>query len=186
MVATTAGSSASCAVATETNYNLGPVKPQLTQLLNVLGPLFDIKTVGGYRESATNPNGHPAGLAADFMVPLSSAGRAQGDRLAAYAKAHARELGTDYLSGTSGSGPSPRIRGLAAHGGPRQRDREPPRPRPHQRQARDLPAARGPRRSGLRRGRLPVPSQYVAVESKLKKIKAELKTAVASREDLRV
>ena len=97
VVATTAGSSAGCAVATETNYNLGPVKPQLTQLVNVLGPMFDIKTVGGYRESATDPNGHPAGLAADFMVPLNSAGRAQGDRLAAYAKAHASELGIDYI-----------------------------------------------------------------------------------------
>ena len=72
MTATTAGSSAGCAVATETNYNLGPVKPQLTQLVNILGPMFDIKTVGGYRESATDPNGHPAGLAADFMVPLNS------------------------------------------------------------------------------------------------------------------
>ena len=97
VVATTAGSSAGCAVATETNYNLGPVKPQLTQLVNVLGPMFDIKTVGGYRESATDPNGHPAGLAADFMVPLNSAGRAQDDRLAAYAKAHASELGIDYI-----------------------------------------------------------------------------------------
>ena len=59
--------------------------------------MFDIKTVGGYRESATDPNGHPAGLAADFMVPLNSAGRAQGDRLAAYAQAHASELGIDYI-----------------------------------------------------------------------------------------
>lgn len=97
VTATTAGSTAGCAVATETNYNLGPVKPQLTQLVNILGPMFDIKTVGGYRASATDPNGHPAGLAADFMVPLTPAGKAQGDRLAAYAQAHARELGIDYI-----------------------------------------------------------------------------------------
>jgi endonuclease/exonuclease/phosphatase family metal-dependent hydrolase len=97
VIATTAGSSAGCAVATETNYNLGPVKPQLARLVNILGPMFGIKTVGGYRESATDPNGHPAGLAADFMVPLTPAGKAQGDRLAAYAKAHARELGIDYI-----------------------------------------------------------------------------------------
>jgi len=97
VVATTAGSSAGCAVATETNYNLGPVKPQLTQLVNILGPMFDIKTVGGYRESATDPHGHPAGLAADFMVPLTPAGKAQGDALVAYAQAHARELGIDYI-----------------------------------------------------------------------------------------
>lgn len=97
VVATTAGSSAGCAVATNTSYNLGPVKPQLTQLVNVLGPMFDIKTVGGYRDSATDPNGHPAGLAADFMVPLTSAGRAQGQALADYAKQHASELGVDYI-----------------------------------------------------------------------------------------
>ncbi|MDP3891234.1 peptidoglycan DD-metalloendopeptidase family protein [Nocardioides sp.] len=97
VTATTAGSSAGCAVATETNYNLGPVKPQLTQLVNILGPMFDIKTVGGYRESATDPHGHPAGLAADFMVPLTRAGKAQGDALVAYAQAHARELGIDYI-----------------------------------------------------------------------------------------
>ncbi|MFJ9314210.1 peptidoglycan DD-metalloendopeptidase family protein [Pimelobacter simplex] len=97
VVATTAGSSAGCAVAQATNYNLGPVKPQLTQLVNILGPMFDIKTVGGYRESATDPDGHPAGLAADFMVPLTPAGKAQGDALVAYAQAHARELGIDYI-----------------------------------------------------------------------------------------
>ncbi|MCK5927225.1 MAG: peptidoglycan DD-metalloendopeptidase family protein [Nocardioides sp.] len=97
VTATTAGSSAGCAVATETIYNLGPVKPQLTQLVNILGPMFGIKTVGGYRASATDPNGHPAGLAADFMVPLTPAGKAQGDALAAYAQAHARQLGIDYI-----------------------------------------------------------------------------------------
>ena len=100
VTATTAGSSAGCAVdsgTAEAKYNLGPVKPQLTQLVNILGPMFDIKTVGGYRESATDPNGHPAGLAADFMVPLTAAGRAQGDRLAAYAKANAQKLGIDYI-----------------------------------------------------------------------------------------
>ncbi len=100
VTATTAGSSAGCAVDSGTaqaKYNLGPVKPQLTQLVNILGPMFDIKTVGGYRASATDPNGHPAGLAADFMVPLNTAGRAQGDRLAAYAKANAQKLGIDYI-----------------------------------------------------------------------------------------
>lgn len=97
VLATTAGSSAGCAVATETNYNLGPVKPQLTQLVNILGPMFDIKTVGGYRESATDPHGHPAGLAADFMVYLTPAGKAQGDALVGYAQTHAREFGIDYI-----------------------------------------------------------------------------------------
>jgi len=96
VVATTAGSSLGCAVA-NSRYNLGPVKPQLTRMVNVLGPMFDIKTVGGYRERATDPSGHPAGLAADFMVPLTRAGKAQGDALVAYAQAHATELGIDYI-----------------------------------------------------------------------------------------
>lgn len=96
VTATTAGSSAGCAVdsgTAEAKYNLGPVKPQLTQLVNILGPMFDIKTVGGYRESATDPNGHPAGLAADFMT----SSKAQGDGLADYAKANAGKLGIDYI-----------------------------------------------------------------------------------------
>ena len=96
VIATTAGSNLGCAVG-ESRYNLGPVKPQLTRLVNILGPMFDIETVGGYRESATDPNGHPAGLAADFMVPLTPAGKAQGDALVAYAQQHAEELGIDYI-----------------------------------------------------------------------------------------
>ncbi len=96
VIATTAGSNLGCA-AGESQYNLGPVKPQLTRLVNILGPMFDIKTVGGYRESATDPNGHPAGLAADFMVPLTPGGKAQGDALVAYAQQHAEELGIDYI-----------------------------------------------------------------------------------------
>ncbi|GAB2863327.1 peptidoglycan DD-metalloendopeptidase family protein [Nocardioides pacificus] len=97
VVATTAGSGAGCSMAQATSYELGPVKPQLTQLVNILAPMFHIKTVGGYRASATDPHGHPAGLAADFMVPLTPVGKAQGDALVAYAQAHARELGIDYI-----------------------------------------------------------------------------------------
>lgn len=97
MTATTAGSSAGCAKSTPArrrpSTTSGPVKPQLTQLVNTLGPMSDIKTVGGYRESATDPNGHPAGLAADFMT----SSKAQGDGLADYAKANAEKLGIDYI-----------------------------------------------------------------------------------------
>ena len=59
--------------------------------------MFDIKTVGGYRESATDPNGHPAGLAADFMVPLTPAGKAQGDRSRPTPRPTPSELGIDYI-----------------------------------------------------------------------------------------
>lgn len=78
-------------------YDLGPVQPQLADLVNVLGPKFGITAVGGYRKSAADPAGHPAGLAADFMVPTTPAGKAQGDALAAYAVAHAAELKVDYV-----------------------------------------------------------------------------------------
>lgn len=81
----------------EPRYSLGPVRPQLTRTVNILGPMFDIAVVGGYREQAADPNGHPAGLAADFMIPPSAAGRRQGDALAAYAREHATELGIGYL-----------------------------------------------------------------------------------------
>lgn len=82
---------------TATTYNLGPVQQQLTDLVNVVAPMFAITTVGGYRASATDPNGHPAGLAADFMVAVTPSGRAQGDALAAYAMANAAELKVDYI-----------------------------------------------------------------------------------------
>lgn len=78
-------------------YHLGPVQPQLSRLVSILAPLFDITTVGGYRPSARDPDGHPAGLAADFMVPLTAAGEQQGTALAEYARAHAIELGIDYV-----------------------------------------------------------------------------------------
>lgn len=95
---TIASSTVVPAAATDAStYNLGAVQPQLTDLVNILGPKFAITTVGGYRASATDPNGHPAGLAADFMVPVNAAGRAQGDALAAYAMANAAALKVDYI-----------------------------------------------------------------------------------------
>lgn len=78
-------------------YGLGEVQPQLSALVEVLAPMFGITTVGGYRTSATDPNGHPAGLAADFMVPLDDEGFAQGQRLADYAQQNADQLGIDYI-----------------------------------------------------------------------------------------
>ena len=51
-------------------------------------------TLGGTRPSATDPGGHPSGLALDFMV-LSDA--ALGDAIAAYHIAHWDELGVEYV-----------------------------------------------------------------------------------------
>lgn len=82
---------------TVSDYDLGPVKPQLSALVNALAPKFGIRTVGGYRASATDAGGHPAGLAADFMVPLSDKGITQGNDLAAYAVQNATALQIDYV-----------------------------------------------------------------------------------------
>jgi murein DD-endopeptidase MepM/ murein hydrolase activator NlpD len=79
------------------DYDLGPVQPQLAALVAALAPRFGITAVGGWRASANDPNGHPAGLAADFMVPLTAGGRAQGDALAAYAISNAAALKVDYI-----------------------------------------------------------------------------------------
>lgn len=78
-------------------YDLGPVKPELARLVGILGPMFAIQTVGGYRESAHDPAGHPSGRAADFMVPLTAAGKHQGTELAEYARSNAAALGVDYI-----------------------------------------------------------------------------------------
>lgn len=95
---TAGGASAQPAAATGSDpYGLGPVTPQLRNLVNVLAPKFGITQVGGFRESARDPHGHPAGLAADFMVPLTPAGKKQGDELTAYAQEHAQELAIDYI-----------------------------------------------------------------------------------------
>jgi hypothetical protein len=51
-------------------------------------------TLGGTRPSATDPGGHPSGLALDYMV-LSDA--ALGDAIAAYHIAHWDELGVEYV-----------------------------------------------------------------------------------------
>ncbi|WP_248580848.1 peptidoglycan DD-metalloendopeptidase family protein [Nocardioides sp. InS609-2] len=96
VVATTASNNTACTMQ-PAGYNLGPVQPQLARLVGVLGPMFGIQNVGGYRESAHDPNGHPSGLAADFMVPLTAAGKQQGNALADYARSHAVQLGIDYI-----------------------------------------------------------------------------------------
>lgn len=82
---------------TPPGYNLGPVAPQTEALATQLGPMFGIKTIGGYRAQARDMQGHPAGLALDFMVPLNPAGRAQGDALAHYLTVNGDGLGVEYL-----------------------------------------------------------------------------------------
>lgn len=78
-------------------YNLGPVEPHLASLVQHLAVRFAIAHVGGYRADARDPEGHPSGLAADFMVPLNAAGQRQGSALAEYARVNATLLGVDYI-----------------------------------------------------------------------------------------
>jgi murein DD-endopeptidase MepM/ murein hydrolase activator NlpD len=81
-------------------YALGPVQPQTAAVANTVGPMAGIKTVYGYRVPAVeqyDPNGHPAGLALDFMINDITNGRATGDRLAQYLQAKAAALGVKYI-----------------------------------------------------------------------------------------
>jgi hypothetical protein len=81
------------AVAVSGQYNLGPVKALTESAAYVLGPMFDIKTIYGWRQSDPYPD-HPTGHALDFMVYSDTA---KGDALAAYAIEHADELGIKYI-----------------------------------------------------------------------------------------
>jgi hypothetical protein len=51
-------------------------------------------TIGGTRASATDPNGHPSGLALDYMVRSDDA---LGDAIAQYQIDHWAELGVQYV-----------------------------------------------------------------------------------------
>lgn len=76
------------------SYSLGPVKPWVKAAADELGPKFGITSVGGYRaEGSRDPEGHPSGLALDFMV----SDKARGTALAEYARANARRLGVKYV-----------------------------------------------------------------------------------------
>jgi len=85
---------------TADGYNLGPVQPVTQAIANTLGPQFGIKTIGGYRDPAAeqyDPNGHPAGLALDFMINDIPNGVATGQRLADYLVANASDIGVKYV-----------------------------------------------------------------------------------------
>lgn len=74
-------------------YALGPVKPHTKHAAMTLGPMFGIASILGYRASAADMSGHPAGLALDFMTNSKT----QGDKLAAYAQANAGPLAVKYI-----------------------------------------------------------------------------------------
>ena len=84
---------------TSTQYTYGDVQPQTAAVADRVGPMFGIKTIGGYRPGPDryDPNGHPAGLALDMMIDDIPDGKATGDRLAKYLQDNAEALGVDYI-----------------------------------------------------------------------------------------
>lgn len=78
--------------------NLGPVKPHVQEAAEVISEEFGITNIGGYRSSGSrDPNGHPAGLAIDVMVPLDDKGKKQGEEVAKYVIDNHKELNVKYL-----------------------------------------------------------------------------------------
>ena len=56
-------------------YNLGPVKPWVSDAAYFLGPRHGIKVIGGWRATDQFPD-HPSGHAIDIMVPNTTVGNA--------------------------------------------------------------------------------------------------------------
>lgn len=91
-----AASTATTAIA-KINNSAGPVRPQAQAAANAVVsnvPGADSITIGGTRGSASDPGGHPSGLALDYMV-MSDA--ALGDAIVDYHIAHWDSLGVDYI-----------------------------------------------------------------------------------------
>jgi len=75
----------------------GDVRPQVQTAANaVVSNVAGAAgiTLGGTRASATDPHGHPSGLALDYMVLSDSA---LGDAIVQYHRDHWAELGVEYL-----------------------------------------------------------------------------------------
>ena len=139
-------STAATAVAHISN-SAGDVRPQVQTAANaVVSNVAGAAgiTLGGTRASATDPHGHPSGLALDYMVLSDSA---LGDAIVQY---HRRPLGRAGRRVPDLAAALPRLarRRLGADERPRQPDGQPHGPRP-----RELRGLRPPR---LRRASDPV------------------------------
>lgn len=79
---------------------LGNVKPHVQKGAEVIYDEYPgITGVGGYRSGDTSrdKNGHPSGLAVDFMVPLTKEGRALGDDIAQFVIDNHETLNVKYI-----------------------------------------------------------------------------------------
>lgn len=73
-------------------YNLGAVRPFVKRAAEEIGNRFAITTIGGWRASAVDPMGHPAGLAIDVMCSGSTL-----DAVRQYAVVNRSRLGVKYV-----------------------------------------------------------------------------------------
>lgn len=73
------------------SYSLGAVMPHVRRCAELVGPMFGIETILGWRATAIDMLGHPAGLALDFMCDPSTA-----TKLNAYLLTNAGALGIKY------------------------------------------------------------------------------------------
>lgn len=88
------------AAAAKKDYKLPKVKPHVKAMADYLGAKYGIKSVGGWRAGSDeqyDQAGHPSRLALDFMINDIKDGSTVGDRLAAEAKAHAKDYGVKYI-----------------------------------------------------------------------------------------
>lgn len=74
-------------------YSLGAVLPHVRQAAELIGNRFGVDTILGWRASAKDPFGHPAGRAIDLMTYSD---RAKGRAIVQYALANAQALGLQY------------------------------------------------------------------------------------------
>lgn len=72
-------------------YKLGPVLPHVRRAAELVGNRYGVASILGWRASAVDMKGHPAGLALDFMCD-----RATGDAINSYLHANAAALGVAY------------------------------------------------------------------------------------------
>jgi hypothetical protein len=73
-------------------YNLGAVRPFVKRAAEEIGNRFAITTIGGWRASAVDVMGHPAGLAIDVMCSGGTL-----DAVRQYAVANRSRLGVKYV-----------------------------------------------------------------------------------------
>lgn len=86
---------------TTRTYQLGDnVKPVTASVANAVGSMFGIKTVGGWRSGTSerwDQEGHPAGLALDFMTNDIPDGVQVGNQMVDYLIANADSIGVKYI-----------------------------------------------------------------------------------------